>query len=119
MSPTERGRLAETHAAEYLTGRGFQLLDRNWRNRWCELDIVAQSAHAVHFIEVKYRRRALWGTGFDYITPDKLNRLRRAALAWTQAHNYRGLYQIDIISITGELESPTLEYLADAVASNF
>jgi Holliday junction resolvase-like predicted endonuclease len=69
----------------------------------------------IHFVEVKYRRRTNWGTGFEYITPDKIRRLQRAALAWNQAHHYYGAYQIDVISVSGELTAPAIEYLPNAV----
>ena len=118
MSTVERGRTAETLAAAHLERLGFTILDRNWRNRWCELDLVARSPVGVHFVEVKYRRHTDWGTGFEHITPDKINRLRRAALAWNQAHNYHGAYQIDIISIAGELTAPQISY-ADNVINDY
>jgi putative endonuclease len=115
MSTTERGRAAETLAAAYLEEHGLTILDRNWRNRWCELDLVARSEAGVHFVEVKYRRRSDWGNGFEHITRDKINRLRRAALAWNQAHRYDGPYQIDVISVSGELAAAQLEYLPNAI----
>lgn len=111
----ERGRAAETLAADYLAGRGFEVLDRNWRNRWCELDIVARRGGVVHFVEVKYRRRADWGTGFEAITSDKAQRLRRAALAWNQTSHHSGDYQIDIISVAGELDQAIIDYLPSAI----
>ncbi|HSX01795.1 MAG TPA: YraN family protein [Candidatus Saccharimonadia bacterium] len=111
----ERGRAAEDLAAAYLEQRGLAIVDRNWRNRWCELDMVARGSHGIHFVEVKYRRRADWGTGFEHITRDKIQRLRRAAVAWNQAHRYVGGYQIDIISMVGELEAPAIEYLPNAI----
>jgi putative endonuclease len=115
MSTTERGRSAEASAAAYLEARGLSILDRNWRNRWCELDLVARSPHGVHFIEVKYRRRTDWGSGFESITPDKIQRLQRAALAWSQARGYDGPYQVDIVSLSGELADPVIEYLPNAL----
>lgn len=115
MSPTDTGRAAETLAAQYLENRGLVILDRNWRNRWCELDVVARGPEGIHFIEVKYRRRTDWGSGFDHITPAKINRLTRAALAWNQAHRYYGHYQIDVISISGPLDATTIEYLPCAI----
>ncbi len=39
---TQTGKLAEDEAAEYLSQNGFKIIARNWRNRWCEIDIVAQ-----------------------------------------------------------------------------
>ena len=115
MSTTERGRSAEASTAAYLEARGFTILDRNWRNRWCELDLVTRDAAGVHFVEVKYRRRTDWGDGFEAITYDKIQRLQRAAAAWCQAHQYDGPYQIDVASVSGELTSPDISYLANAV----
>ncbi len=113
MSATSTGRAAETVAAEYLEHRGYQILDRNWRNRWCELDIVARRAGTIHFVEVKYRASTAWGSPADYINYDKLTRLTRAALAWNQAHRHYGHYQIGLVSVTGSLDSPEIEFLPD------
>jgi Holliday junction resolvase-like predicted endonuclease len=74
------GRAAEALAAEWLAAAGFAIVDRNWRTRWCELDLVATRGNRIHIIEVKYRRRADFGSGAECITPDKAARLQRAAL---------------------------------------
>jgi len=108
---TDTGRLAEAAAARYLEARGHIILDRNWRNRWCELDLVTRQGAAVHFVEVKYRRNTAWGTGFEHISRDKLARLHRATLAWNQAHAYSGPHQIDFISISGELSRPEIDLI--------
>ena len=113
MSTTSTGRAAEAVAAEYLVRRGFALLDRNWRNRWCELDIVAAQGGRLHFVEVKYRATSFFGAPAEYVNHDKLVRLQRAALAYNQAHGHHGTYQIDVISLTGPLEHPAVDYLAD------
>jgi putative endonuclease len=113
MSTTSTGRAAETLAADYLVRQGFTLLDRNWRNRWCELDIVARRSAVVHFVEVKYRASAAFGLPVEYVRYDKITRLGRAALAWSQAHRYQGAYQVDVISLTGSLESPQIEHISD------
>jgi len=115
----ERGREAESLAAAWLQQRGFQILDRNWRTRWCELDIVARSDAGIHIIEVKYRARPDFGTGFDYITPDKIHRLRRAALMWLGSHRYRGTnYQIDVIAVSGSPKPKYVDYLPNAIFGN-
>jgi len=90
-------------------------LDRNWRNRWCELDIVARLADTVHFVEVKYRRHTEYGFAAEYITRDKIARLRRAALAWVQAHGYDGAYQIDVIAVEGDIETPSITLTSNAI----
>ncbi len=115
MSTTERGRTAEDLAARHLESLGQTILSRNWRNRWCELDIVTKTSQAVHFVEVKYRRDVRYGYAAEYISRDKMQRLARAAAAWNQAHKYRGPYQIDVVAVEGELERPTMSYLPNVV----
>ncbi len=115
MSTTEIGRLAEGLACDHLNSAGFEILGRNWRNRWCELDIIARRHGVIHFIEVKYRRDTRYGYAAEYISRDKASRLRRAALAWVQAHNYEGPYQIDAVAVEGDLSSPVLEHLKNII----
>jgi putative endonuclease len=119
VSTLEVGRAAEALAARWLQQQGFTILDRNWRNRWCELDLVAGRQANVHIVEVKYRRRRDFGTGFEYITPDKAGRLQRAAIMWLKARGRLGAsYQIDIIAISGSLKPQNLEYLPNAIDGN-
>lgn len=112
---SENGKAAETLAAQYLANEGYAILAQNWRNRWCELDIVARRQGTVHFVEVKYRATTRYGYAVEYISYDKTRRLMRAALAWCQAHRYDGPYQIDALTVEGNLAAPRLEYLPNAV----
>jgi Holliday junction resolvase-like predicted endonuclease len=69
-----------------------------------------------HFVEVKYRKSDKFGAGFEYVTADKQNRLRQAAIAWL--HQYKSSeaqYQIDVLSVAGSIENPVIEYLPNAV----
>jgi putative endonuclease len=115
MNTTAIGRTAESAAASYLESQGLVILDRNWRNRWCEIDIVARGGETIHFVEVKYRRRTDFGAGYESINYAKANRLRRAALAWVQAHRHTGGYQIDIVSISGALSQPKITCIPNAL----
>lgn len=115
MSPTERGRTAETLAADHLMAAGLDVIERNWRTRYCELDIIARHHGVVHFVEVKYRASAAFGDGFSYITSDKRARLIRAAAAWSQLRRYTGSYQIDVISVIGESNHPVIEWRQNVI----
>lgn len=93
---------------------------RNWRTRWCELDIIARNQEVIHVIEVKYRRSSDFGSGFDYITRNKSSRLQRAALMWLKANGrLNHSCQIDIIAISGSLKPQNLEYLPNAIGYGF
>jgi putative endonuclease len=50
---TIKGRLGEKIACEYLVKRGFLIIDRNYRKKWGEIDIIATKDNIIHFIEVK------------------------------------------------------------------
>ena len=112
---TLQGHEAEDRASVYLEAQGLQIIARNWRNRWCEIDIVAQGKDTIHIVEVKYRARSQWGGAAEYVTPDKIERLRRAATAWQQANRYGGSIQIDVVAIEGTSEEPTITWLTNVV----
>ncbi len=79
---TRVGREAEQRAAQYLQARGYEILEQNWRTKWCEVDIIAVKDQVVHFVEVKYRKRSDQGGGIAAITPRKLGQMRFAAKLW-------------------------------------
>lgn len=105
---TNLGNTAEDLAATYLESQGWEIIARNWRTKRSELDIIASSNNIVHIIEVKYRRSNSFGGGLDYITPDKIRRLRNAAMMWSAANNYQGDIHIDIVSVEGSLANPVI-----------
>lgn len=96
------GKAAEDAVAEHLKKFGFEILAQNWRTRWCEIDIVAQKDKVIHFVEVKYRKSARYGSGLDYITLSKTKQLKRAALFWISEYTWEGDYQIDVASVDGQ-----------------
>lgn len=105
---TQTGNTAEDLAVAYLEGQGWQIVARNWRTKHSEIDIIASSTNIIHIVEVKYRRSNIFGTAIEYITPDKIYRLRNAAIMWVTTNNYIGDYQIDIISVEGNLSNPVI-----------
>lgn len=102
MTNYASGHAAESVAAEYLKSHKFEILDANWRTRYCEIDIVAKQKKTVYFVEVKYRKTDMQGGGLDYITPRKLQQMAFAAESWVQANEWRGEYQLAAIELAGE-----------------
>ena len=76
------GKYGEDRACEYLAGLGYQILDRNWRWREGELDIVASQSSTLVFVEVKTRTSLAHGSPLEAITTTKLSRMRRSAASW-------------------------------------
>lgn len=80
------GRRGEDIAARFLEQRGLVLLNRNWRCRDGELDIVATDGIRLVVAEVKTRSGTGFGTPAEAVTPAKAARIRRLASAWLSAH---------------------------------
>jgi uncharacterized protein (TIGR00252 family) len=101
MTNVAHGQRSEEVAAAYLHDLGYAIIDRNWRTKWCEIDIVARYQNSLYFVEVKYRHSSAYGNGLDYITPQKLQRMSRAAESWVQAHHWPGDYRLSAIEVSG------------------
>lgn len=97
-----RGRFGEELAARWYVARGFEIVDRNWRTRGGELDLVAVMNDLVVVCEVKARATVAYGHPFEAITPAKLARLRRLAVQWLHDHDRRGAQvRIDVAGVVG------------------
>jgi uncharacterized protein (TIGR00252 family) len=95
------GHEAEKQAAQYLRELGFKIRQLNWRTRFCEIDIVAEKSRRIYFVEVKYRRNAMHGQGYDYITPKKLQQMHFAAALWLAMHYSKYDAQLAVVSMDG------------------
>lgn len=95
------GRRAEAVAAQYLLNREYAIVAQNWRTRYCEIDIVARRHHTVYFVEVKYRRHAKQGSGFDYITYTKQQQMQFAAYFWMAKHDWPGNFSLAAMELCG------------------
>jgi len=83
----DTGRRGEAAAAAMLEGMGWRILDRNWRSRHLELDIVAREKDVLVFVEVKTRDSGGMQRPFEALGRAKKERLVRAARAWLQEHD--------------------------------
>lgn len=70
---------SESAAVSYLINRGHTIVERNWRTKWCEVDIVSLLGDCYYFTEVKHRKDARHGSGLEAITPRKQNQMAFAA----------------------------------------
>ncbi len=108
------GRYGERVAAAYLADAGWQVLDRNWRCRAGELDIVALHGTELVVVEVKTRTGDGFGHPAEAVTARKLARLRRLAAQWLAAHDLRPTgVRVDVIAVRTARSGPArVEHLA-------
>lgn len=115
----ELGRAGEDAAARHLRACGYRILQRNWRCRFGEIDLIADRAGVLVFVEVKTRSSLDYGHPFEAITFRKLARLRRLAAEWCAARGEAApgervarAIRVDAIAVVGRRgEPPRIEHL--------
>lgn len=90
MTTTLNGQAAEAAVAGLLQKQGYKILDRNWKTRLCEIDIIASKGKIIYFAEVKYRVSGEQGSGLEHVTPRKLGQIKFAVRLWNQNNNWDG-----------------------------
>ena len=112
--PKQRtGAFGEEITSNYVIARGDEILERNWRIREGEIDIVSLSSDGIfHFIEVKTRSSLAFGHPFESINREKAHRMQRLALGWLATHGCLGCdFTIDVVAILIAADGThTLEY---------
>lgn len=98
------GDAAEEKVAEYLVESSHAIIARNWKTRYCEIDIISVKNGVVYFTEVKYRRSKQHGDGIAAINPKKQKQMRFAAELYIASHPQ--LKELDqrlaVASVSGE-----------------
>lgn len=100
---TDFGAWAENYVAQYLNTRSYEIIERNYRKKWGEIDIIARKDGILIFVEVKANKNNV--AGFEpeqRVNREKLKRLNRAIQTYLAAKKYprEQDWQIDIVSLT-------------------
>ena len=111
-----RGDMGEELAARRLSERGFAILDRQWKCRYGELDLIARDPSGIIcFVEVKLRKRGGIASGREAVDGRKRERLRKAAALWLSERDPDALTRFDVAEIRADPDGYfRLEYLPDA-----
>ncbi len=95
----QTGKDAEDQAREYLCQQGLQCLERNFRIRRGEIDLIMLDGDEVVFVEVRARAGGQFGDGIDSITVGKRKRLIAAAAGWLQRQRQEPATRFDVVGI--------------------
>ncbi|HZD00390.1 MAG TPA: YraN family protein [Actinomycetes bacterium] len=112
----ELGRQGEQLACDRLAESGLRVVDRNWRCRIGEIDVIAAGPGLLVFCEVKTRRGDAHGSAAAAVTPTKQARLRRLAAAYLSSVDHqRCKVRFDVVAVTWPRGSaPTVDHLERA-----
>lgn len=93
------GKIGEDKTVELLKKQGCIIIKRNWRDRYGELDIVADDGKNIIFVEVKTRSENSWVSGIDAIDIGKITRTRNAALMFMKRLHTNLPPRIDVAEV--------------------
>ncbi len=97
-----RGRRFEGLAADFYQHNGFEILERNWRDRSREIDLIARRDDLVVFVEVKSSRSMSYGHPAERMDRRKIDRIVRAARRWLAEHDIEGCdIRFDLVTFVG------------------
>jgi putative endonuclease len=106
-----RGQDAEALAAAFLEQNGLRILERNYRSRFGEIDLIASDGETVVFVEVRERNSEAYGGAAASITLTKQKKLTRTALAYLGNNARPPVCRFDAVLIS---KSAKIEWLRDA-----
>jgi ribonuclease HII len=114
VTSKEIGDVGEDVAAEYLKRMGHKIVERNWKTKFCEIDIVSTKDNTLYFVEVKYRKTSQQGGGVEAITPKKLRQMRFAVELYVLKNSIVDT-QLRLVAIAVTGEPSSIEHYLEVV----
>lgn len=104
MNTRQKGTDKEQLAAEYLTGQGMQIVERNFRGRQGEIDIIGYHNHYLVFVEVKYRSNVTKGSALEAVDARKQRQICKVAdyYRYLRKMGEGTMVRYDVLAIQGE-----------------
>ena len=117
--PREIGKIAEDEACRYLQQRGLKLVVRNYRCRCGEIDLIMKETETLVFVEVRYRRSAVFGSGAETVTRAKQGKIAQSAAYFLQENRqYAGsAARFDVVSCSPGRGDDGVGWIRDAFHS--
>lgn len=99
MEKNSLGAVGENKAAEYLKKHGYKIVDKNYRCRVGEIDIIAQKDGVIAFVEVKSRKDTSFAEAKEFVGYAKQQRIIKTAMLWLSGHECDLQPRFDVIEI--------------------
>jgi putative endonuclease len=109
------GKAGEEAAVEYLRRHGYRILERNYRCRFGEIDLITQDGTVLAFVEVKTRRSQTYGPAAAAVTREKQRHLIKASQAYlAQRKKANEVCRFDVVTVEWDGQQQRIELIKDA-----
>lgn len=112
------GNRGEGLATEYLQKKGYEILERNYRSKWGEVDIIAKTKsetrnskdEVVVFVEVKTKTTDRYGEPWEMVSHWKIEQVKRMGEVWCREFGWEGRVRVDVVGVYLDEEEPRIEH---------
>lgn len=108
------GQIGEGIAVSFLEEKGYRIIERNFRNAFGEIDIIAWDNNVLSFVEVKTRESVEFGLPFESVHQVKKRKIARVALSYLKRFEELPQCRFDVLSICLRGNMPQCELIQDA-----
>jgi putative endonuclease len=95
----KKGKEGENLAARFLVEKGFEIIERNYRHKRSEIDLIVKKDNWLIFVEVKLRSSDAYGYPEDFVDYKKAKNIIDGAEQYTYENDWQGNVRYDIVSI--------------------
>lgn len=115
-SKQQLGKQGEDHALAYLVAQGLQPLERNWRYKRAEIDLIMMDEECLVFVEVKTRSTDAFGHPLEFVRARQVELLSAAASSYMEQIGHEWEIRFDLVSVIiyHQNEDHVLEHIKDA-----
>lgn len=99
-----RGEKSEQHACHYLLKQGLQLIDKNFRCQYGELDLIMQDQQTLVIVEVRFRKSNAFGGAVESITHKKQSRIIATTQFYLSQHKINSPIRFDVITMSNDTD---------------
>jgi len=109
-----KGKEAEDMAANFLAQQGYELVERNYRYKRSEIDLIVRRDNWLIFVEVKMRSSDAFGYPEEFVDYKKAKNIVYGAEQYTYENNYNGNVRYDVVAISMRNGEPDIKHFEDA-----
>jgi putative endonuclease len=110
----KKGKEGEMLAADFLVGKGFEIVERNYRHKRSEIDLIVKKNNWMIFVEVKMRSSDAYGYPEDFVDYKKAKNIIKGAEEYTYQKDWQGNVRYDIVSIREQHGEREIVHFEDA-----
>lgn len=104
MKTSQQGQIAEDKARQFLEEKGLTLVEKNYRCRTGEIDLIMQDKKELVFVEVRYRAKSDYGSALDSVDQHKIQKIISAANHYVSIHQPDQPMRFDVIGFDATLK---------------